>query len=168
MKAQYYAKCFARKNGAFMSASLLLPLMFALASIFIYATQMHFALKVRRWPSTQGKVLSSSVNAQWHDGRSDSFAAEWYRAHVVYEYYVDGARYQGDRVATQSENVWHGHRRSAERVVEKFTKGATVTVHYAPNEPRRSAIAIGIEWRVWVMFVAPLVVCIALILLQLR
>jgi hypothetical protein len=149
-----------------MTASIWFVIPLAVFSLLIYVTHMHFCLVARHWPSVEGKVLSSKVNGKWFHGTSDSFAGERYRAHIVYEYVVDGKSHTGDRVGLQPENMWDGRRSGAERIVKRFAKGASVRVYVDPGNAKRSAIAVEIPWWVWIVFAAPCLALIFAIVLQ--
>lgn len=93
------------------------------------------------WPSTQGKVVESSVERQRSSGSNGSSTT--YHAEILYEFTVDGTTFNGDRVAYGdygSSSPSH-----ARRIVNHYPKGKSVTVHYMPSNPEECLLEPGIK-----------------------
>jgi hypothetical protein len=93
------------------------------------------------WPATQGKVIVSSVDYR----SSDDGGA--YHALIMYEYSVAGAVYNGNRVAYGdygSSSSSH-----ARRIVNRYPKGKSVTVHYMPGNPEECLLEPGLQGQSW-------------------
>lgn len=90
------------------------------------------------WPTTQGKVVSSSV--EYH--KSDKGGGT-YHAAVMYDFSVSETGFSGNRVAYGdygSSNPSH-----ARQVVNRYPKGQTVTVHYMPGNPEECLLDPGVK-----------------------
>lgn len=97
------------------------------------------------WPSTQGKVLESSVERQRSSGSNGSSTT--YHAEILYEFTVEGTTFNGDRVAYGdygSSNSSH-----ARRIVNRYPKGKDVTVHYMPGNPEECLLEPGVKGQSW-------------------
>jgi hypothetical protein len=90
------------------------------------------------WPTTQGKVVSSSV--EYH--RSDKGGGT-YHAEVMYDFSVNDTSFTGNRIAYGdygSSNPSH-----ARQVVNRYLKGQSVTVHYMPSNPEECLLEPGVK-----------------------
>jgi hypothetical protein len=106
-------------------------------------------MRSRSFATTQALILSSEITT--HDS-SDSIT---YGARVVYEFTVDGHRYQSDRVrfgqGSDSTGRW------AHETVAANQPGASRTVYYDPINPTRSVLQRGVEGQDWflALFLTP-------------
>src|SRR5260221_14351611 len=80
-----------------------------------------------RWPTTDGRILTSQV-----------IVSGGYKPNVVFEYNVNGQRYQSALVTIDWLHpvIWKGW---AQNVVSKYPEGSLVKVYYSP---RQSSVAI--------------------------
>ncbi len=98
-----------------------------------------FAVNVRNgvlslsWPTTDGRVLSSSFETD-EDG--------YWRANVTYSYEVAGVNYQGYDVHV-SEMHWGDGQEHAQTAVYSYPAGMAVDVHYNPALPGRAVLEPG-------------------------
>ena len=93
------------------------------------------------WPTAQGTVLSSEVAVDTTiltGGR----LSEQYRADVRYRFLVDGETYESNVFVLGLPKSF-ADRTEAEKVVEAHPAGDTVTVHFEPGNPARSALEHG-------------------------
>ncbi|MDD2241261.1 MAG: DUF3592 domain-containing protein [Kiritimatiellae bacterium] len=93
------------------------------------------------WPSSQGKVIESSVERQRSSGSKGSGIT--YHAEILYEFTVDGTTFNGDRVAYGdygSSSSSH-----ARRIVNRYPKGKSIAVHYMPSNPEECLLEPGIK-----------------------
>jgi len=87
------------------------------------------------WPSTQGTILSSSL--QWHHGPDNSSSQV---AVVVYQYEVNGKSYQG-QVIKAGERFLRVRRPGDNRaIVSRYPAGKSVSVYYDPSDPADAAL----------------------------
>lgn len=98
------------------------------------------------WPTTQGKILESSVERKTHRKTGSgtiSKTSNSYHANISYEYNVDGTAFRGKRVAYGD----HGRGKSsyARDIVKRYPKGKSVTVHYMPGNPKESLLEPGLQ-----------------------
>jgi len=110
------------------------------------ANQLWKAFASTRWPSAEGRVISSSVEMveEVHRLRRGSrIEAPAYRAAVTYSYRVGDALYTGDRVSfgDYSSSI-PGHARN---ICERYPPGKTIEVYYDPEDPRVSVIEPGVS-----------------------
>jgi hypothetical protein len=97
------------------------------------------------WPAVPGKVLSSEVG---HERYSFSWvyslsSARWYGPSVRYEYYLNNVRHEGDVIAF-GELVPQSYS-EAEARIQAYPPGATVTVHYDPNDPEIATLETSVN-----------------------
>lgn len=82
---------------------------------------------VRRWPSVEGKIRSSTVEIR-----------NEYKPKVLYEYTVQGVTHQGSEIANcPLEFLCLG---KAEKLISRYTEGETVRVFYDPGHPEVSVL----------------------------
>jgi len=94
------------------------------------------ATKSIHWPTTDGLVLSSTVNVTKSRG---GFA---YTPKVIYSYTVGIHSYTGDRIWTQE---FADLSERARATSAKFPVGASVTIHYDPSAPESSLLEPGMS-----------------------
>lgn len=90
------------------------------------------------WPTTQGKVVASSVEYHVSDEEGVTYHAE-----VMYDFSVNNTTFSGNRIAYGdygSSNPSH-----ARRIVDRYPKGKSVTVHYMPGNPEECLLEPGIK-----------------------
>lgn len=87
------------------------------------------AASSRNWATTNGRVLSSTLQRTRRRGGGGGGS---YIPLVVYEYEVNGQRYQGNRYAFGSQ-VGIGVSGIAARALEDYPVGAIVDVYYNPD-----------------------------------
>lgn len=96
------------------------------------------------WPTTIGKVISSSLDSK----RSDK-GGTTYHAAVLYEFSVSG-------VVHSSDDVAYGQYGSsdpsyAQGLVNNYPAGKEVTVYYSPNNANDSVLEPGISGKAFFM-----------------
>lgn len=77
------------------------------------------------WPTTQGTVMSSSV--EYHKSNNGRGT---YHAEVMYDFNIHGKTFSGNRIAYGDYGSSNPSR--ARRVVNRYPKGKVVTVYYMP------------------------------------
>jgi hypothetical protein len=123
--------------------SRIIPLIFAVIGALFVVFGVRGLIRSRAslsWPTAQGKVVASSVERAG-DTR------ETYRAKILYEFAVDGATFNGDRVAYG--DFHHGDPHSPLPVVRRYPKGRVVTVHYMPGNPEECLLEPGLKAQHW-------------------
>lgn len=103
-----------------------------------------------RWPTAEGKVVSSNVESYEFEhttgtGKTRSRRKQTgYRPIVVYEFSVSGQTYSSQAVSFGDYGSSDpSHARS---IVGKYPAGAAVTVYYSPTNPQRSVLEPGVTW----------------------
>ena len=97
------------------------------------------------WPTSPGKVLSSSV-VQKRNSDGDLY----YHAEVVYEFKVNNTTYSGKRIAYGINHKHYGSSNpsEAQEIVNRYPQDKNVTVHYMPNNPKVCVIEVGVKGKV--------------------
>ncbi|AKJ64909.1 DUF3592 domain-containing protein [Kiritimatiella glycovorans] len=98
------------------------------------------------WPSTQGKVVESSVERRRSSGRKGG-SSTTYHAEIMYEFTVEDTLFNGDRVAYGDYSSSSPSR--ARRIVNRYPKGKSVTVHYMPGNPEECLLEPGVKGQSW-------------------
>ncbi|MCA9129673.1 MAG: DUF3592 domain-containing protein [Planctomycetales bacterium] len=131
----------------------LLPLFFC--GIFVAVGAVPLAMGVRgilrarqtlQWPTTEGRILSSSVRSKVSKSRDENRRerlSTYYYTDVEYEYAVEGKTYQGTNIARS--DFQSGSQADAEALQERYTKDARVVVSYDPQAPDQAVIEPG-KW----------------------
>lgn len=127
------------------------------------------------WPTTQGKIIESSVEYETRrrkPGESGLSKKKDYRAKISYEYQVDEVTLTGTRIAyvkkmriqlkgDGSFGIKKSDTRSIERsvarvraegLVDRYPKGKSVSVYYKPENPKVCVLEPGLGLQA---FVAP-------------
>lgn len=90
----------------------------------------------RGWPAVSGTVIRSEVVGER--------AA---RPNVVYEYRVDGVRYQDSSALSPPSFGGRTSRRGvAEEIASEYPDGREVTIHYQPGNPANSLLRVYAPW----------------------
>jgi len=127
------------------------------------------------WPTTQGKILESSVEYETRprkSGETGSSKKKDYRAKISYRYWVDDVALTGSRIAYVKKMSFQlkadglldtkkSDTRSIERsiarvraqgIVDRYPKGKSVSVYYKPDNPKVCVLEPGLGLQA---FVAP-------------
>ena len=117
------------------------------------------AAESKSWPTTQAKVLESTVQEVVRRG-SKGARNVTHRPVVRYEYSVAGTRYEGNVIQFGLTEV--GTRKSAEVFIKDRAMGAMVPVSYNNADPKMATLdtsSKAADWRVvtaWiVLFILP-------------
>ena len=130
---------------------------FGLIVLAIVIASLRDAAAMKRWPVVKGRVLSSKVEEykeiiKGHTSNSRGDRMTLYRPAVVYEYEVDGNRYENTRV-TQSPGLNRGVPDFAAEVVRRYPAGTPVDVRYNPRHVAESVLEPRVP-RSWVFALA--------------
>ena len=90
------------------------------------------------WPTSPGKVLSSSVV----EGLRDDDGVTYY-AKVVYEFNVNNTTYSGKRIAYGDGGT--SDPSHAQKIVNQYPQDKNVTVHYMPSNPKECLLEVGVK-----------------------
>ncbi|MDX1995285.1 MAG: DUF3592 domain-containing protein [bacterium] len=98
--------------------------------LFWLIGRLRFAGQRGAWRQTTGRVLRADVMDDGDNG---------YYPQVVYEYMVDGKRYEADRMAP-GLTLTQGSRARIEQQIQAYPPGKTVTVYYNPRRPSQAVL----------------------------
>lgn len=104
----------------------------------------------RRWLKTSGTIISSEAvrldaHFDWLNPR------RYFRGRTVYEYVVDGVRYQSDRISFGDLHST-SNRHVAEDDADRFEPGRHVDVYYDPDVPSSAVLQPSSAWLSWWWF----------------
>ena len=104
--------------------------------LYTYFQQRREAEESAGWPATQGTIVLSTVKVSTtrHEDDDEIWEEISYFPKVQYEYSVMGKTYTGGRIAFGASKGFSS-RAAAEKVLERYPVGETVTVYYNPNNP---------------------------------
>jgi hypothetical protein len=91
------------------------------------------------WPRTDGVILESSVESGWSQTGGGSMLI--YSPKVVFEYNVDGIKYQSSQLALVEFDS--SNKDAARRKAEKYSAGQKVEVYYNPKKHSTAALIPG-------------------------
>jgi hypothetical protein len=90
-----------------------------------------------RWPTTEGKVISSGVREHTDIDDETHHIRRSYEPAVEYGYSVGGTPLSGRKVSFGATSF---DRKTAHEVVSRYPSGATVAVHYNPTKPSEAVL----------------------------
>ena len=125
------------------------PLMFVVAGAGAALFGMRELIRARPaldWPSTQGKVVASSVEHR-RGTRGNGRSRTSYLAKVLYEFSVEGTMFNGDRIAYGEYGS--SSPSDARRIVDRYPRGKSVTVYYMPDNPEECLLEPGLKSQLW-------------------
>jgi hypothetical protein len=99
-----------------------------------YARDIYFGWQSRHWPRTQGRVIEWGMDVGAKVSYVDNSAV------VGYEYEVGGVRYTSRRVDFSGR----GAGMDVNRILRRYSEGASVGVSYDPGNPARALLEPGI------------------------
>jgi len=111
--------------------------------MFLGVQEVFNGWKSAKWPTVEGKVTTSSVEAQ----ASTDKRSLTYHAKIVYDYAVDGKRFSGDRVAfgaLGTDDPSH-----AQAIVDRYSQGKSVSVFDNPDDQQESLLEPGLKAGAW-------------------
>jgi hypothetical protein len=121
---------------------LIIPILFAVIGAHVAYIGVRDLIRAKAsvaWPTSPGKVLSSSV-VQNRDSEGDLGA---YHAEVVYEFNVNNTTFSGKRIAYG--DYGSGNPSHAQEIVNRYPQDKNVPVSYMPNNPKECLLEVGVK-----------------------
>jgi uncharacterized protein DUF3592 len=125
--------------GGMITALVAIPFLI-IAIVFVVAA-LRGRAKVgaaKDWPSVSGKVTYATVETR-HSHRSGGGTSTSYYPNVVYEYTVNGQRYQSSKISFGSE-VGLSNYNAVLRKAAGYPINSMVQVHYNPDNPSEAVL----------------------------
>ncbi len=147
--------------GVVLACFLLFPISFVFA---IQLCSSITAFKSKSWPSVDGKILSSV----FYETMATAEEAAGFHPRILYEYTVGGTSYESYRVDLRQSALVFFTKKPADRMVSRYTPGATVSVYYNPKIPQLSVLEPGIVFDFMfyvVAFSVPVVAALCVVLI---
>jgi hypothetical protein len=120
---------------------------FALIGICFFYLSIRDLIRAKAsvdWPTSPGKVLSSSV-VQKRESEGDTY----YCVEVVYEFNVNNTTYSGKRISYG--DGYHSDPSRAQEIVNRYPQDKNVTVHYMPSNPKVCLLeVVGVKGQAYV------------------
>lgn len=91
-----------------------------------------------QWPVTDGKILAAHVATKTHQVPGSRYL--YYVPQARYSYEVAGRRYEGDVIRAGIEQFGYGGEVQAQAQIARYPVGATVPVHYDPDNPSTAVL----------------------------
>ena len=93
------------------------------------------------WPTSPGRVVSSSVVHRGTDGDLT------YYAEVVYEFNVNNTTFRGMRIAIGHIDNINGYINPSrpQEIVNRYPQDKNVIVYYMPNNPKKCLLELGVH-----------------------
>ena len=121
---------------------LIIPILFAVigaVTAYIGVRDLIRAKASVAWPTSPGKVLSSSVVQE-----CDSDGHLTYHAEVVYEFNVNNTTFSGKHISYGDYGTSNPSLR-AQEIVNCHPQDKNVTVSYMPNNPKECLLEVGVK-----------------------
>jgi hypothetical protein len=124
-----------------------------------YVRQVWLAQRSKQWPSTTGRITSSSICKHYTRGGYSYYPC------LKYQYSVNGEAFKGDAITLAHKDP--GSLNDAEAVARKYEVGNEVEVFYDQSSPDIACLEPGvIPWEVYIPIAAgPVLAVIGLVLL---
>lgn len=103
----------------------------------------HKTEEAKAWPTTTGRVITSEVKSQG--------STRMYKPAVQYGYTVGGKNYLSSHVSFAEYSSSHPSR--AQSIISKYPVGATILVHYQPQNPDLAVLDPGDMGGIYIPFV---------------
>lgn len=103
-------------------------------AVFLFLRDINLAKASATWPTVSGTVKTSRVSTSTRKGKTK------YSFDIGYDYAVNGQSYSGSRVRFGGAG---NSKSSAEELTRKYPAGATVAVHYYPDNPSECTLETG-------------------------
>jgi hypothetical protein len=104
-------------------------------------SQLKKAKESKKWPSVNGKIISSEVVRKKSNNSKRKSSSTTYGAEIVYEYFVSEKKYSSNKISFSeysSSDISH-----AQKIVNIYFPGKTVTVYYNPEDPYTAVLETG-------------------------
>ena len=99
----------------------------------------------RDWISTQGNVISASIEPIYKNNTQQSAVADQsfnYKVNIRYEYSVDDQTFIGDQLTVGLPNVVT-NKNDADDLLATYSPNSAATIYYDPANPSQSALITG-------------------------
>lgn len=100
----------------------------------IWLRRVHLADRVQHWRTTDGEILSSDI-VEVPTSEDDH-----YQARVAYRYRVNGHNFTGRQIRVGPKKLVFPQRSRAVSVIQTYSAGTRVTVHYDPVRPENAVL----------------------------
>lgn len=95
----------------------------------------YWSLRSQTWPTVGGHITSSRMTQ--HDSQD---GGETYGVALTFDYQIGETGYHGQRLSFGTMSASSGY---AQQILARYPVGQTVTVHYAPGDPKNSVLEPG-------------------------
>lgn len=127
----------------FVLGGALAALVFLGIGLFLLSRAIHFrrlAAAAVHWPITEGTVIAAEVIKRI---ASSDDEYDRYVPRVSYAYTVNGARRESDVIRVGLGDLGYLMERQAREHLARYPLGATVAVHYDPQNPGQATLEVG-------------------------
>ena len=111
-----------------------------------FVNEANEAKEAKNWPTTQGEVLETRITSHTstdNSSRSGSGGSNTtYKPRVLYRYSVDGETLENHIVQMMTS---YDSRSEAQKVLDRYPVGSTVSVYYKEEEPSKSLLEPGLS-----------------------
>ena len=113
-----------------------LPLIAGLYMTWTGISGVFAASMAKSWPTVQGMLRTKEL---WT--RYGSRGGTIYVPLMKYSYEVNGNAYTGEKIST--DNLSSNSKEDAQDVIDSYSTGLSLTVHYSPGNPANAVLQIG-------------------------
>lgn len=117
---------------------------FMVVGVILIITGVYYlnaSLKTAKWPSTDGKILTSKI-ALYYSGSGRNKSSS-YNLEISYAYAVDGQGYTGRKISMVDFGT--GFKGYLKNLQNKYCIGTNVKVFYNPQDPENAVLEPGIK-----------------------
>ncbi|MBZ0279369.1 MAG: DUF3592 domain-containing protein [Anaerolineae bacterium] len=126
--------------GGMISILVAVPfIIVALVLAFIGLRQKARVSVAKEWPTTNGTVLFSTVEARRSRSSSGGTSTSYY-PNVVYQYQVNGQTFQSNQLSVGMAVGLGSYNMVERRVAENYSPGSVITVYYNPANPQQAVL----------------------------
>lgn len=121
-------------DSLFMVLALVLPLLLISGAFAWRGYMQRQRTSVNRWPETLGRIVFITV-----DERENADGSRLYYPSIMFEYEVNGKRYQSNRLNIR-EAVGYASAEEARATTSAYSIGKRVEIYYDPKNPRTAVL----------------------------
>ncbi len=107
-----------------------------LIQLLCFFVLLYFSMRSKRWPKTEGKILSSRVSSL---GWDDEDVSKSYKAIIRYKYEVQNKIYISDKL-NYGDWLATSFLFYVKKIVKRYEEGCKCTVYYNPQKPQYSVL----------------------------
>ena len=115
-------------------------------AVFVWGIHiLYVAFVSNSWPTTEGKIISSSIMSEYSRGPRRDRGNLIYCPKLAYKYSVEDKTYTSEIISALG-NVCSKDKNYAIDTTYRYSQADKITVHYNPDNAQESFLETGLTW----------------------